>query len=268
MTIKNETAFTKECMEGAMRASNFDNSRYKTFKLIYNMFGLIFGMMMIRELVLKMTGNEQADTFMIVLFGLVAVVFLYIGMVGMLYYGYDKGILHLTSIIVYGVSMILLYLASTLYHSFSFCSQKVQSVFKCIDHSAIYLLIAGNYTPFALIALYGTLGWAVFGVVWGLALAGIVFQIFFYNRFRVIGTICYLVMGWLAVTIVNPLLDTLSVEAIWWLVAGGVLYSIGAIFYLIRKIPYNHVIWHVFVILGSAAHFITIYCYVLPLSID
>ena len=83
MTIKNETAFTKECMEGAMRASNFDNSRYKTFKLIYNMFGLIFGMMMIRELVLKMTGNEQADTFMIVLFGLVAVVFLYIGMVGM-----------------------------------------------------------------------------------------------------------------------------------------------------------------------------------------
>ena len=75
-------------------------------------------------------------------------------------------------------------------------------------------------------------------------------------------------MGWLAVTIVNPLLDTLSVEAIWWLVAGGVLYSIGAIFYLVRKIPYNHVIWHVFVILGSAAHFITIYCYVLPLSID
>ena len=191
-----------------------------------------------------------------------------IGLVAMLYYGYDKGILHLTSIIVYGVSMILLYLASTLYHSFSFCSQKVQSVFKCIDNSAIYLLIAGNYTPFALIALYGTLGWAVFGVVWGLALAGIVFQIFFYNRFRVIGTICYLVMGWLAVTIVNPLLDTLSVEAIWWLVAGGVLYSIGAIFYLVRKIPYNHVIWHVFVILGSAAHFITIYCYVLPLSID
>lgn len=83
MTIKNETAFTKECMEGAMRASNFDNSRYKTFKLIYNMFGLIFGMMMIRELVLKMTGNEQADTFVIVLFGLVAVVFLYIGMIGM-----------------------------------------------------------------------------------------------------------------------------------------------------------------------------------------
>lgn len=83
MTIKNETAFTKECMEGAMRASNFDNSRYKTFKLIYNMFGLIFGMMMIREIVLKMTGNEQADTFMIVLFGLVAVVFLYIGMIGM-----------------------------------------------------------------------------------------------------------------------------------------------------------------------------------------
>lgn len=83
MTIKNETAFTKECMEGAMRASNFDNSRYKTFKLAYNLFGLIFGMMMIREIVLKMTGNEQADKFMIVLFGLVAVVFLYIGMIGM-----------------------------------------------------------------------------------------------------------------------------------------------------------------------------------------
>ena len=130
------------------------------------------------------------------------------GLIAMLYYGYDKGALHITSIIVYGVSMILLYLASTLYHSFSFCSQKVQSVFKCIDHSAIYVLIAGNYTPFALIALYGTLGWAVFGVVWGLAIAGVVFQIFFYNRFRVIGTVCYLVMGWLAVTIVQPLLDT------------------------------------------------------------
>lgn len=188
------------------------------------------------------------------------------GLVAMLLYGYNKGALHITSIIIYGSSMIILYLASTLYHSFSFCGRKVQSVFKCIDHSAIYLLIAGNYTPFALIALYGTLGWAVFGVVWGMAIAGIVFQIFFYNRFRIVGTVCYLVMGWLAITIVKPLLETLSVDAIWWLVAGGVAYSIGAIFYLVRKIPYNHVIWHVFVMLGSVAHFIAIYGYVLPIG--
>ena len=188
------------------------------------------------------------------------------GLIAMLYYGWNKGALHLTSIIVYGTSMILLYLASTLYHSFSFCSQRVQSVFKCLDHSAIYLLIAGNYTPFALIALYGTLGWTVFGVAWGLAIAGVVFQIFFYNRFRVVGTVCYLVMGWLAVTIVKPLLNTLSEAAIWWLVAGGIMYSIGAVFYLVRRIPYNHVIWHLFVMLGSAAHFVAIYYYVLPIT--
>lgn len=190
-----------------------------------------------------------------------------IGLIVMLVYGYNKGALHLTSILMYGISMILLYLASTLYHSLSFCSEKVQNVFKCLDHSAIYLLIAGNYTPFALIALYGAIGWTVFGVTWGLAIAGIVFQIFFYNRFRVLGTVFYLIMGWLAVTIVQPLLNTLSMAAIWWLVAGGIMYSIGAIFYLLHKIPYSHVVWHIFVILGSAAHFVSIYFYVLPLQV-
>lgn len=190
-----------------------------------------------------------------------------VALVMMLVYGYDKGALHLTSIIIYGVSLIVLYLASTLYHSLIFCSQRVQNVFQCLDHSAIYVVIAGNYTPFALIALYGVIGWTVFGVVWGLALAGIIFQIFCYNRFRVVGTICYLLMGWLAVTIVQPLLQTVPLAGIWWLVAGGVLYSIGAVFYLLHKLSFSHVIWHVFVMLGSIAHFIAIYYYVLPLRI-
>ena len=184
-------------------------------------------------------------------------------LVGMLINYANGGLWHKTSCIVYGVSLILLYLASTLYHSFT--NLRLKAIFKFIDHAAIYVLIAGNYTPFVLIPLHGSLGWLIFGVVWGLALLGIIFQVFCNKKFRIFGTICYLGMGWFAVVMVRPLLATLPVEAIYWLIAGGVLYSVGAIFYLIRKIPYNHVIWHVFVLAGSAAHFWTIFHYVLPL---
>lgn len=191
----------------------------------------------------------------------------FVALVCMIVFFYDKGSLHLASVLVYGISLFLLYLASTLYHSLSFCSQKVQNVFQILDHCAIYLLIAGNYTPFALIALYGTLGWSVFYISWAMAIIGILFKIFFYNRFRILGTIFYLIMGWLAITIVKPLISSISLDGVYWLVCGGIMYSIGAIFYLIRKMPYSHVVWHIFVIFGSVSHFISIYYYVLPLTI-
>ena len=173
-------------------------------------------------------------------------------LIGMLVYYAGDGVWHTTSCLVYGISLILLYLASTLYHSFT--NRKVKSVFKVID-----------YTPFALIPLRGSFGWTIFGLVWGMALVGIVFQCFAAKRFRIVRTICYLAMGWFAVFMVKPLLETLPLEAIWWLVAGGLCYSVGAIFYLARRLPYSHVIWHLFVMGGSAIHFYTVFHFVLPL---
>ena len=172
------------------------------------------------------------------------------------------GIWHLISSSIYGTSLVLLYLASTLYHSFK--SEKLKYIFKIIDHAAIYLLIAGTYTPFSLVLFHGTLGWTVFGVVWGLALVGIVFQIFFVKRFKVLSTLCYIFMGWLILIFIKPLVGALPIGGLYWLVAGGLFYTVGALFYLYRWLPYHHAIWHLFVIAGSAAHFITIFCYILP----
>ena len=183
-------------------------------------------------------------------------------LVGMHIYYANGGVWHLTSCLIYGISLILLYLASTLYHSFT--NMRLKAIFKFVDHASIYVLIAGNYTPFALIPLHGSLGWTIFGVVWGLAALGIVFQIFFVKRFRVLGTLCYLGMGWFAVVMVRPLLELLPAEAVYWLFIGGVLYTVGAIFYLAKRLPYSHVVWHVFVLAGSAAHFWSIFHYVLP----
>ena len=186
-----------------------------------------------------------------------------VALVGMLLLYYDEGTWHVTSCIIYGISLILLYLASTLYHSFT--NEKLKSIFKFIDHAAIYVLIAGNYTPFTLIPLHGEVGWTIFGIVWSLAAAGIVFQIFCVKKFKVLGTLCYLAMGWFAVVMIRPLLGLLPIEAIYWMIAGGVFYTVGAVFYLVKKIPYNHAIWHLFVLAGSIAHFVAIFKFVLPL---
>ncbi len=175
------------------------------------------------------------------------------------------GLWHLVSGVIYGTSLILLYLASTLYHSFT--NEKKKALFKFFDHAAIYVLIAGNYTPFALIPLHGTLGWTVFGVMWGLAVVGIIFQAFFVKRFKVFSTICYILMGWFAIFIIRPLMESVPIETIYWLIAGGIAYTAGAGFYLAKRIPYNHAIWHIFVLAGSAMHFIAVIGYVLPLSI-
>ncbi len=172
---------------------------------------------------------------------------------------------HLVSFIVYGASLVLLYLFSTLYHSFG--NQKVKYVFKILDHAAIYLLIAGTYTPFALVLLHGWLGWTVFGIIWGLALVGIVYQIFFVKRFKFFSTICYTAMGWLIVVFIKPLAEILPTPGLWWLFAGGIFYTVGAVFYLFRWFPYNHTVWHLFVLAGSVAHFLAILLYVLPLPV-
>jgi len=163
---------------------------------------------------------------------------------------------------IYGATLVLLFTGSTLYHSFR--SPRVKHVFRIIDHSSIYLLIAGTYTPFLLVSLRGRWGWSLFGVVWGLALAGIVFQIFFVRRFRLLQTLLYLAMGWLALVAARPLLASVPKPGLLWLLAGGLFYSLGAVFYLWKRLPFHHGIWHLFVLAGSACHYFAILFYVLP----
>jgi hemolysin III len=169
---------------------------------------------------------------------------------------------HIVSCTIYGVTMVLLFSSSTLYHSFR--SERVKHIFRIIDHASIYLLIAGTYTPFVLVSLRGGWGWSLFGVVWGLALAGIVFQIFFVSRFRLLQTLIYLAMGWLAVIAIKPLLTSVPLPGLIWLLAGGLSYTVGALFYLWKKLHYHHAVWHLFVLAGSVCHYFAILFYVLP----
>jgi hemolysin III len=172
---------------------------------------------------------------------------------------------HIVSFSVYGASLFLLYLASTLYHSFS--NEKLKHIFKIFDHSAIYLLIAGTYTPFALILLHGKIGWIIFSVIWGLAALGIVLKIFFVKRFKLLSTLCYLFMGWLLLVVIKPILTALPTAGFGWLLAGGIFYTAGSAFYLWRRLPYHHAIWHLFVLAGSFSHFISVLYYVLPIPV-
>lgn len=171
-----------------------------------------------------------------------------------------EGPLQVVSFTVFGVSMLLLYLFSTLLHSFK--PSKAKNVFAILDHSAIYLLIAGTYTPLVLISLNGVLGWTLFGIVWGMAIVGVVFKCFLINRFRIISTILYLIMGWLIIIAIEPLYTNLSKTGFFLLLTGGILYSVGAIFYIWRKLPYSHAIWHLFVIAGNSFMYFCILFYV------
>jgi len=135
-----------------------------------------------------------------------------------------------------------------------------------MDHASIYVLIAGTYTPFTLVTLNGVTGWILFGISWGLAVSGIILKLFFTGQYNVLSTLMYIFMGWIIVFAIKPLVNNLSVEGLFWLVTGGVAYTIGAILYGIKKIKFNHSIFHVFVLLGSSCHFIAIYFYVLPKS--
>lgn len=161
---------------------------------------------------------------------------------------------------IYGGTLILLYTCSTLLHSFP--NKRLTDLFELMDHAAIYLLIAGSYTPYLLVTLRGTLGWTLFGIIWGLALIGIVLKFLYIKRFMLLSTICYIVMGWLIVFAFKPLYENLPYGGIAWLVIGGFLYTFGSIFYVWRKLPYHHTIWHIFVLAGSICHFFSIIGYV------
>ncbi len=166
----------------------------------------------------------------------------------------------IVSFSIYGGTLFALYLFSTFYHFFR---GKAKALFKKIDHTAIYLLIAGTYTPFMLVTLGGTWGWTIFGIVWGLAAAGIVQELALTTRHRILSVVIYLVMGWIVVIAVRPLLKVLPVWGMVWLVAGGLFYTIGVIFYVFdKKIRHGHGIFHVFVLAGSISHYIAILWYV------
>lgn len=170
--------------------------------------------------------------------------------------------LHVVSFVVYGVTMLLLYLSSTLVHSFP--EGKVKDLFEIFDHSAIYLFIAGTYTPILLHIVQGTLGWVLFGVIWGIAALGVLFKSFFTKQFLFTSTILYIAMGWLIVFAWQPLVANLSGTGLILLVVGGVFYTAGTVFYVWRSFPYHHAIWHLFVLAGSIFHFFAILLHVLP----
>jgi len=163
---------------------------------------------------------------------------------------------------IYGATLVILYVTSTLYHGIQ--HTKVKQFFRRLDHSAIFLLIAGTYTPFVLVAFRGTLGWTLFGIVWALAAFGIALKVAFTGRFEVASLALYIGMGWLGVAAIKPALESMPVGALVWLALGGIAYTSGVFFYACRRIPFNHAIWHVFVMMGSLCHFVAVAFFVLP----
>jgi len=157
---------------------------------------------------------------------------------------------------VFSLSLVLLYTASALYHGAPHGRAKAR--LEIFDHCAIYLLIAGTYTPFTLVSLHGAWGWSLFGVIWSLAIAGVVFKLIFSTRFKLISTLFYIGMGWLVVVAVVPMSQALTLATMGWLLAGGLAYTGGTLFYHNQRIPFAHAIWHLFVIAGSVCHFIAV----------
>ena len=175
---------------------------------------------------------------------------------------------HVVSFTIYGSMMILVYMSSTLYHALTHKTAK--KVFHILDHSAIFLLIAGTYTPFALVALRGPLGWSIFGVEWGFAILGIVFKSLYLEKsnllMTVISIVVYIVMGWMALIAIKPLLEVMSINGLIFLFSGGLCYTLGVVFFAWKKMPYHHFIWHLFVLAGTILHFFCIILYVLPIK--
>lgn len=167
----------------------------------------------------------------------------------------------IASFTIYGLSLFVLYTTSALYHA-SVDLQK-RARLKIMDHAAIYVLIAGSYTPFTLITLEGETGWLLFFTTWAMALAGIILKLFFTGRFKLLSTSMYVIMGWLIVFVINPMMENIEQAGLLWLLAGGISYTIGALLYSIKKIPFNHAIFHCFVVIGSICQFFTVYFYVL-----
>ena len=166
------------------------------------------------------------------------------------------------SFTIYGITLIVLYLASTLYHSFQ--DPRVKQVFKRIDHASIYLLIAGTYTPFLVVAIQGVWGWALLVIIWGLALLGISFKTFFIHRFKTLSVLTYILMGWLCVVALNEMIANIPAGGLIWLAAGGIFYTVGVVFYVMKNVPYTHAVWHLFVLAGSICQFFAVLLYLAP----
>ena len=175
-----------------------------------------------------------------------------VGLILLIIYA-NSSSLELFSVIVYGLSIIILFTASTLYHWVK--NESLKHYFRIVDHISIYLLIAGTYTPVTLITLSESRGWLLFGLVWGIAVIGTILKLFFTGRFGVISTLLYLVMGWLIAFDFSSLVQSLATNGLLLLFLGGLFYTVGIVFYAIQKIPYNHVIWHLFVLAGAICHF-------------
>ena len=171
---------------------------------------------------------------------------------------------HIVGCSIFGAALILLYTTSTLYHSIPL--PRVKAVLRALDHSAIFILIAGTYTPFLLVNLRGPWGWSLFGVIWGLALIGIVLRIVRGRRSTLVSVALYIGMGWAVVVAAKPMLNSVAPGGLWLLLLGGLAYTLGVVFYVWKRLPYHHAIWHVFVLAGSILHFFAILFYVIPLA--
>ncbi len=170
---------------------------------------------------------------------------------------------HIVSVSIYGTTLILLYTASTLYHSIQ--HPRAKRILQVLDHSAIYLLIAGTYTPFTLVSLRGTLGWWLFGVVWGFAVLGTIFQSSLMKRWRAVSLVLYIGMGWAILVAIKPLIVSVATGGIVFLILGGLAYTTGILFYVWKKLKFHHAIWHLFVLTGSILHFFAVLFYVVPI---
>lgn len=166
---------------------------------------------------------------------------------------------------VYGATLIILYCMSTLYHSFT--NKTAKGVFRIFDHTCIYLLIAGSYTPITLVTIRSALGWVIFGIVWGVAVLGIVLNSVSIEKFKKFSMVSYIVMGWAVVLGIVPLIKQMHSGGLKLLVIGGVCYTVGIVFYALKKFKYMHSVWHLFVLAGSIVQFFAIYLYVLPINL-
>jgi hemolysin III len=170
---------------------------------------------------------------------------------------------HVVSCAIFGVTLILLYTASTLYHGIQ--HSRVKAAMRVLDHSAIFLLIAGTYTPFTLVNLRGPWGWSLFGLIWGLALLGVLFQVTLLRRWVGLSLGLYVGMGWAVIVAAKPLLETVPPQGLALLLLGGLSYTGGIVFYVWHRLPYHHAVWHLFVLAGSVCHFCAILFYVAPI---
>lgn len=190
-----------------------------------------------------------------------------VGFAVLLYFAVtERGWLHIASCSLYGATLVFMYTASTLYHGLT--SPHAKDLFRRVDHCAIYLLIAGTYTPFTLINLRGSWGWALFGAIWAMAVGGIVFRTICADRFPVLAVLYYVAMGWLAIVAIKPLFASVPLPGLLWVAAGGLCYMLGIVFYVSHRLAYHHAYWHVCTTAGSVCHYFAVMFYVLPVKVS